>query len=165
MSAVAIASQDLFSLRGLAIPDYGQSATYAFTDPRARPRRVKVRMSPRSKIPDWLPAVADRLVTISALPDDWDRYGGRATDPRHFGTVLRILARVMDESSELPWIVPLPSGGLQLEWDGPRGHLQFVIDDDEFSVSVSGPEEWERPLREAWPTLESVRGLIPSGDA
>jgi len=76
-----------------------------------------------------------RLDELAALPDDWDSYGApplssRALQVAH--SLLLALAKQpvpIDRVELNPFhIAPLPSGGVQLEWTGPRTDIEVEID-------------------------------------
>jgi hypothetical protein len=90
-------------------------------------------------VPDTsrLSASNRRLDELAALPDDWDSYGApplSATAIRHArGTLLALTEQpdLLGVSGVNPaHIAPLPSGGVQLEWTGPRAEIEVEIAPD-----------------------------------
>jgi hypothetical protein len=75
----------------------------------------------------WAKAVRDRLNHICALPAGWDGYRGRPTrfDVAQFA--VQLLRRVCKPHTPAPDIVPLPSGGLQIEWHAPNATIELTI--------------------------------------
>lgn len=76
-----------------------------------------------------------RLDELAALPDDWDSYGA----PPPSATAIRQARGTLLALTEQPdllgvpgvnpaHIAPLPSGGVQLEWTGPRAEIEVEID-------------------------------------
>jgi hypothetical protein len=75
----------------------------------------------------WAEAVRDRLNHICALPVGWDGYRGRPTrfDVAEFA--VQLLRRVCKPHTATPAIVPLPSGGLQIEWHTGNVTIELII--------------------------------------
>lgn len=75
----------------------------------------------------WAEAVRHRLNHICALPVGWDGYQGRPTrfDAAEFA--VQLLRRVCKPHTPAPAIVPLPSGGLQMEWHAPNATIELII--------------------------------------
>jgi hypothetical protein len=74
----------------------------------------------------------ERLEALGALGADWDGYGGvKPTLPATFAatTFLLVLAR----SDLLPGdttfdVIPVPTGGIQLEWTAQQGAIEVEVD-------------------------------------
>lgn len=82
------------------------------------------------------PAVR-RIANLARLQPDWDSYGGHPPTPLARGKALEFLRRV----STLLWpvagerarpasISPLPSGGIELEWQGPSSLIAVDVGPD-----------------------------------
>lgn len=73
-----------------------------------------------------------RLAMLSKLPADWDSYGGAAPSKASVVAALALLMELwIDEL--LPAengieIIPVPTGGIQLEWSRANGDLEVEID-------------------------------------
>jgi hypothetical protein len=61
------------------------------------------------------------------LPDNWDSYGGRAPKPETGMFALKILNDVMDDRMPIPRIVPIATGGIQIEWHENGFDLELMI--------------------------------------
>jgi hypothetical protein len=105
-----------------------------FSAPAARARSADiVNLPPPSRVtlsePEvtWAKAVRERLNHICALPVGWDGYGGRPTrfDAAEFA--VQLLRRVCRPHTPAPAIVPLPSGGLQIEWHTSIATIELMI--------------------------------------
>jgi hypothetical protein len=87
-----------------------------------------------------------KINELSSLPDDWDSYGARpvpriAIDmARRFLDLLERRERLSELDSAAPFsLVPIPRGGVQIEWRrrgkaleveiGPEGKISFVLDE------------------------------------
>jgi len=78
-----------------------------------------------------------RLDELAALPEDWDSYGAPALSPTSIQVARTLLAALsgapaLRDGIEVNpiHIAPLPVGGVQLEWTGPRADLEVEIDPD-----------------------------------
>jgi len=99
----------------------------------------------------WVEPVKQRLGHICALPVAWDGYRGRPTrfDIAYFA--FELLKRVCKASTPAPSIVPLPSGGLQVEWHQDDLDIELTIQTPN-TVEVwighvgNGEEETEQSL-------------------
>lgn len=89
-------------------------------------------------IPRWNEAVLNRLGQLSALQIGWDGFTASPVRPDVAFFASQFLFDVMSEDSKPPTILPLHSGGLQIEWH---------VDAADVEVSVTGPFEiaaWSR---------------------
>jgi hypothetical protein len=75
----------------------------------------------------WAEEVASRLNHVCALRPGWDGYRGLPTcfDVAEFASAL--LQRVCKPHTPAPAIVPLPSGGLQIEWHHRDAQIELSI--------------------------------------
>jgi hypothetical protein len=75
----------------------------------------------------WATAVRDRLNHICALPAGWDGYRGLPTrfDAAEFA--VQLLRHLCKPHTPAPAIVPLPSGGLQIEWHSENATIELTI--------------------------------------
>jgi hypothetical protein len=75
----------------------------------------------------WAKAVRDRLNHICALPSGWDGYRGAPTrfDVAEFA--IQLLRHLCKPHTPAPAIVPLPSGGLQMEWHSESATIELTI--------------------------------------
>lgn len=82
--------------------------------------------------PAWLSYVEKRLNELLLLSDNWDRQGGNAIryDVACFAVVF--MNDVLNTNTSAPQIVPLASGGIQLEW-----HKNGI----DLEVEIAAPNE------------------------
>lgn len=75
----------------------------------------------------WAEEVRDRLNHLCQLPVGWDGYRGRPTrfDVAHFA--FDLLRHVCRATTPAPSIVPLPSGGLQIEWHHDAADIELTV--------------------------------------
>jgi len=76
----------------------------------------------------WGAPVRDRLNEICALRKSWDGYRAVPTkwDTAHFA--FELLRMICKPTTPAPSIVPLPSGGLQIEWHNSSGDFQLLVE-------------------------------------
>lgn len=107
------------------------------------------------------PGVLTRVVSaretmedLAALEGNWDSYGASRLRPEAVDQALLILARALSTRADLadPMIVPTSEGGLQLEWDHDRTHLEIEI-----RPTLEILVYWESPDGESW------EGPMPKG--
>jgi hypothetical protein len=75
----------------------------------------------------WAKEVTERLNHICALPPGWDGYRGRPTrfDVAQFA--ISLLRRISQPHTPAPVIIPLSSGGLQIEWHHDEAQIELII--------------------------------------
>ena len=74
-------------------------------------------------------AVENRLTHLASLRDDWNSYGARPITEEAIRQARELLKAMADSTPgdvPIPFIAPLPSGGLQIEWSGPSGSELIV---------------------------------------
>jgi hypothetical protein len=75
----------------------------------------------------WADEVTSRLRHICALPTGWDGYHGRPTRVDVVEFAIALLQRVCKPHTPAPAIIPLPSGGLQIEWHHDDAQIELSI--------------------------------------
>jgi hypothetical protein len=75
----------------------------------------------------WAESVRERLNHICALPIGWDGYRGLPTQFLTAEFALQLLRHVCKPHTVAPAIVPLPSGGLQLEWHTKNAAIELTV--------------------------------------
>ena len=80
------------------------------------------------------PSLAERargtLSQLTALQEGWDGYDGLPTLPRVAGYTELFLEQVQAYTSVAPDLVPLPNGGVQLEWFIGEVEIEVEIEPD-----------------------------------
>jgi hypothetical protein len=146
MTDSAVLAPGLASLRGYSTPTFplpSSSSTEAVIG-----RHIPIRLrTPRSlpgleqvAVPTWVQPVLDRLSELAALPQDWDSYGALPVARQSVEMALSALSAIMSEGAELPWIVPLPSGGLQLEWHRADSDIEIALDPVDAVICIDDEE-------------------------
>lgn len=114
--------------------------------------------------PAWLSGVRRKLQELYDLPVGWDGRRARpATRPAVEGT-LRVLFAVMRPDSISPHMVPLPDGGVQIEWHA-NGHDIEVEVEGNGDTGAWGQEPHGEVLDEQWGRRPSVADLAVVGSS
>lgn len=127
-------------------------------------------VTPRElSLPDWVfPALA-QLIALQRLPKNWDSYDGLPLKPQHSEVALRFLGLVMADGIELPDIVPLADGGVQLEWRPEGVDVDFISDEEvpEPTVYITRGGETEElsETRAVGYFLDGLRELLRGREA
>lgn len=79
-------------------------------------------------LPSWFDAVMQGLVDLLTLPPNWNSYGADAIDPVLVRSAMTFTNETLDPRSPAPRVVPLSSGGLQLEWHREGIDLEIIFD-------------------------------------
>ncbi|MEJ7570345.1 MAG: hypothetical protein WKF41_19040 [Gaiellaceae bacterium] len=113
--------------------------------------------------PEWWAPVTARVKEIASLRAGWDTYGADPVDRRNIVAALNFLLQSVGRRAPVPGIVPLPDGGLQLEWHrgGMDVEVEFYEGEDQglyFRDAQSG--EWEGPSQAGFEEFEIAQRLI-----
>ena len=111
-------------------------------------------------LPAWFDFLMQGLVDLLTLPPNWDSYDARPIEYDLVQQALQFTNGVLRPFSPAPSVVPLSSGGLQLEWHRKGIDLEIVFDQDAqpffcWQDRVSG-EESEHALPQDEPLLRSI---------
>lgn len=96
--------------------------------PRFPRPTVSVRIDRQADEPAWLPAVLNRMRTLSGLAPDWDGAGAKAPTEAALTAGLRLLPKVLSREAATPAVVPTPEGGVQFEWHDAGWDVEIEID-------------------------------------
>lgn len=153
---------DYLSRADVELPHYPKQA-YSLIDHYVRPDYVGLIAAERDPGPvdrQWLRPTTVRLTELMTLRPGWDGGSAKAVELDTVVTTLMVLSRVASATSPAPWIVPLASGGVQLEWHEPDLTIEIALDPEhghEIYVSAED-EEHEGDLTGA--TLTLVRQFV-----
>lgn len=95
---------------------------------------------------DWTGELNSRLNILCALPVGWDGYSGKPVlyDLASYGA--QILQTILTPGAALPSIVPLGTGGLQIEWHEGELDIEITISQPfEADVWVLDEADPEKP--------------------
>ncbi len=107
-----------------AVPPGASGATT--TTPR-EPKRLSIYFRGATVLPKWFEVARDALVAILALPAGWNSYAAKAIDFSAVAAAVEVLLGVMEEKTPLPTVVPVPSGGVLLEWHTMAADLEVRV--------------------------------------
>ncbi len=79
-------------------------------------------------IPPWFDPLMQGFVDLLTLPANWNSYGAGAIDSNLVRSAMTFMNGVLESNSPAPRVVPLSSGGLQLEWHREGIDLEIVYD-------------------------------------
>ena len=103
-------------------------------------------------LPAWFDPLIQGFVDLLTLPPNWDSYGAGPIDPDLVVEAMNFMNNLLGSSSPVPRVVPLSSGGLQLEWHRKGIDLEVVFDRGEepffYSRNRVNGEEDEQTLPE-----------------
>ena len=97
--------------------------------------------------PVWFRPLFTKMAGLLDLPPNWNSHGARPVDVKAVELALNLLLETMKTRTPLPSIVPLPEGGLQMEW-----HDSGI----DFEVAVLPPDACSL-------YLEGIDRLAPAG--
>ena len=105
------------------------------------------------------PSAASRLMLLSQLDNGWDGYGGNSPTQeaiRNTASLLLVMKGLVREELRNPFIVPLPDGGVELDWTTDSGVELMIVMPPE-----GGDAEYllETPT-ETYGEFESLEGLL-----
>jgi hypothetical protein len=107
------------------------------------------------------------LEALENLPPNWDSYGSIPPTPQALRGAEGLLRLLTVEAFPSPQVVPVPGGGVQLEWQvGPRGlEVEIRPDGSIEYLKVEGEFMEEGPLLANQPDRlrELVRWLTAQG--
>lgn len=99
--------------------------------------------------PRWLADTRQKFDRLLDLPPNWDGSGARAVDAEVLDHALRMLLDVVPSTAPAPYVVPSPSGGVQVEWHEPAGDIEiefkvdgtasFYMETDDREIEESAP--------------------------
>lgn len=90
----------------------------------------------------WLPDAQESLSKLASLKENWDSYGAKPIEPENLRQTLQVLAEVMQPEISFPWITPLASGAIQMEWEGPNDAFVGIEIDGNSATAFIGDEEF-----------------------
>jgi len=82
-------------------------------------------------LPGWFDPLMQGFVDLLTLPDNWDSYGAGQIDSGLVREAMNQMDGLLAPGNLAPRVIPLSSGGLQLEWHRNGVDLEIVYDKDE----------------------------------
>lgn len=79
-------------------------------------------------LPVWFDPLMQGFVDLLTLTPDWNSYGAGSIDSALVHEAMEFMNDLLSPSNPAPRVVPLSSGGLQLEWHRRGVDLEIVFD-------------------------------------
>lgn len=147
----------------------GQIIQILRKEPGRIPSPTKCMISIQGSTPDWVSVAANRLASIMRLPENWDSYGAKVVNVDSIFSTIQLLVAVMKQETPMPYILPTPMGGVQLEWHQfgidleaevlPSGNYLIAFEDEFGAIEMFEEEHSSHPLTEIDPLLGFVDQL------
>lgn len=97
--------------------------------------------------PEWTWQVEPikKILGTLLLPDNWDSYGGRTPRMEAAEVAINLIASILQEDPPRPSVVPLGTGGVQLEWKNGQRELEVECTPDGSieALKIEGDAEGE----------------------
>lgn len=90
-------------------------------------KEVSIYIRGTTILPKWFETARNALNTIAALPSGWNSYSSREIHPDAVASAVQILLEIMGEDTALPTFVPVPNGGILLEWHTQTADLEIEV--------------------------------------
>lgn len=129
---------------------------------------IQVREEPPQTSPQWSEVVLvagfspwqirtiRRICELLLLPQDWDSYGSPPPTKVAAHRAIQLVTGINPDSFLSPRVIPVPGGGVQLEWSLGEREVEIEIDDDG-SVEYLKAERG-RPITEGQIALADLAG-------
>jgi len=115
-------------------------------------------INPAFPQPPWAYKVLSKTNDLLNLNLAWDSYSAIAIQKKSVEKMLDILFSLASSTTPAPSLVPLPDGGVQIEWhDGTRDLELSFQSDGNLSAYYFSPE---KELEQANPSRELIKELI-----
>jgi hypothetical protein len=97
-------------------------------------------------LPTWFDPTMQRFADLITLESNWDSYNGQTIDLPTVNKAAGLLDELLSPACPPPSVVPLSSGGLQLEWHRNGQDLELVFEPGEppefyYRNGLTGAEE------------------------
>lgn len=118
-------------------------------DPLLSVRFLKEEELPRLRkiLPRIESEVLPVFVNLMRLAPNWDSYGARPIRKESLGAAIHLLAKLLEDDTVVPSVVPVRDGGIQLEWHASGRSVEIEISSNDHAyvyVKIDGEElEWE----------------------
>jgi len=149
----------LFEIEQTSTP--GASATSAAWN---SPERQQAPTAFSSAAGSWPEAVADRLVKLRKLAAGWDGHGAQPISRTIVDYTCALLPRLVRPGVPPPFIAPIATGGLQLEWHRNGWDLEVEIEGPGriyvYARELATGQEWETDLADDLSALQPKLNAI-----
>jgi hypothetical protein len=109
----------------------------------------------------WIASAEARLEQLLTLEPGWDSYGGRPIARETASRVVGLLRSLARAHSPEPYLVPLSSGGMHLEWHAHGIELSLEVEPEADEITLFYSDlgtggSWQGPIGEEPEPLEKV---------
>jgi len=114
---------------------------------RVEPLLNRIVIKVEGRVPPWLETAQRDINELLKLGENWDSYDAKRVNPESAAAAIRFLGLVMQDNSVLPFMVPMSSGDIQLEWHSAGvdvevevtqyGPTNLSIEDESAGLAVS----------------------------
>jgi hypothetical protein len=80
------------------------------------------------ELPAWFDQTMSGFADLLTLPANWDSYRAKPIDEPTVQKALELLDLLLGNNSPAPSVVPLASGGLQVEWHRAGQDLEIIFE-------------------------------------
>lgn len=124
---------------------------------------------PQYVINEQYKEVFRRVGQLVNLPDNWDSYGGKPITENCINDAFKILQYILDlrdiNNIEVPapFVAPLSSGGLQIEWEEGDRYLQIDLLSETSEIeyfAIDKTNAGDLSLEGAMKSLNDLKGLL-----
>src|SRR2546427_5293119 len=78
----------------------------------------------------WQARTIRRIYELLLLPRNWDSYGSPPPTRVAANRAIQVIRGINPDSFLSPRVIPVPGGGVQLEWSFGEREVEIEIDDD-----------------------------------
>jgi len=82
-------------------------------------------------VPNWFDNIDDQLQEFLSLEPNWDSYGAEPIDEDITKKTLELILLITEENTPEPFVAPVPSGGIDIEWNKQARLLSIKVRKDE----------------------------------
>ncbi len=96
---------------------------------------------PGGNLGTWQTQAIKRLFQVAELPADWDSYGSPSPSKQAVSMAIWVIHAITLDDLPVPNVVPVPGGGIQVEWQCGARELELELLPDgtlEFLKSQNG---------------------------
>ena len=120
---------------------------------------------PQWTIEEQYDQVFSRVGQLINLPKDWDSYGGNVIEENCIGRAIEILYYLLELrdragiSIPVPFVAPLSSGGIQIEWEEMERYLQLSLLPGSYEVEYFASDRTNAGELSLEGSMESIKNL------
>jgi len=102
--------------------------------------------------PLWYKGIVRKVLSLLNLQENWDSYGSKPISLTAIKNAFKVITNIVNPDTPMPYIVPSPSGAVQIEWHTNGIDLEIEVSEKNIAnifyenVSANLEEEWESNL-------------------